>query len=280
MGLIDLHTHSTYSDGTYSPIELIKEAENIGLSAIALTDHDTVSGLKEFKSYPSEKVKKVPGVEISVQMKDFNFHMVGLFIDETKGDIYEKLNTLQKARANRNNKIIELLNQHGYKISINELKEIAGEQLGRPHIAKLLYKKGYFNSPEEAFKKCLKKGGIAYVEKFRYPPDIAIKMIKNAGGISIIAHPGLIKINNNEKIKLIEYLKNLGLDGIEVFYSDHTKDDTEFFYNLAKKLNLLISGGSDFHGENKKGIKLGYGRDNLSIEYKYYEELEKYFLNK
>ncbi len=275
MKIIDLHTHSTYSDGTLTPTQLVKKAENIGLYAIALTDHDTVSGLYEFEKV-STKIIKVPGVEISVQMKDFNFHMVGLFIDVKKGEIEEKLKILQKARAERNKKIIEKLKSHGFKIDLDELKEIAGEQLGRPHIAFMLTKKGYFSTPEEAFEKCLKKGAFAYVEKFRFSPDTAIKMIKNSKGLAILAHPGLINISTDKKIALVDYLKNLGLDGIEVFYSDHTKEDEELFMKIAKERKLLISGGSDYHGENKKGIELGFGRGNLSIDFKYLEEMLKF----
>ena len=276
MSLIDLHTHSTYSDGTLNPFEIVKLAENIGLKAVALTDHDTVSGLKEFIQSETEKVEKVPGVEISVQMRDFNFHMVGLFIDINRGIIQEKLEILQKERANRNYKIITKLNEHGYKITIDELMEIAGEQLGRPHIAQILYKKRYFSSPEEAFERCLKKGAFAYFEKFRYSPEEAINMIHESNGIAIFAHPGLLNIEKNEKVKLIKYLKTRGLDGIEVFYSDHTKEDEEFFFEIANKENLLISGGSDFHGENKRGIKLGSGRGNLRIEYKFLEKMKEY----
>ncbi len=276
MGFIDLHTHSTYSDGTLTPSEIVKLAENLKLKAVALTDHDTVSGLKEFLQSETEKVEKIPGVEISVQMRDFNFHMVGLFIDINRGIIQEKLDILQKERANRNYKIIAKLNEHGYKITIDELMEIAGEQLGRPHIAQVLYKKGYFSSPKEAFEKCLKKGAIAYFDKFRYSPEEAIKMIHESNGIAIFAHPGLLNIKKNEKIELINYLKDRGLDGIEVFYSDHTEDDEKFFLEIANRENLLISGGSDFHGDNKKDIKLGSGRDNLKIEYKFLEKMKKY----
>ncbi len=276
MGTIDLHTHSTFSDGTLTPEEVIKLADEIKLAAVALTDHDTVSGLDDFMNVSSCNVEKVPGVEISVQMKGYNFHMLGLFIDKSNGIIEEKLEILQKERANRNYKIIKKLNELGFKISIDELMEIAGEQLGRPHIATLLSKKGYCSSPKEAFEKYLKKGAPAYFDKFRYSPEEAINMIHDSKGIAIIAHPGLINISNEEKIELIKYLKSIGLDGIEVFYSDHTKEDEEFLYEIAIKENLLISGGSDFHGENKKGIELGSGRGNLKVDYKYLEKMKQY----
>ncbi len=279
MEIIDLHTHSTYSDGTLTPEEIVNHADNIGLKAVALTDHDTVSGLDDFMKANPKKVEKVPGVEISVQMEGYNFHMVGLFIDKSNGIIEEKLEILQKERANRNFKIIKKLNELGFKISIDELKEIAGEQLGRPHIAFMLYKKGYCSSPEEAFEKFLRKGAPAYFDKFRYSPKEAIDMIHSSKGIAILAHPGLIKIDNNEKIELVKFLKTLGLDGIEVFYSDHTEEDEKFFMEIAKKEGLLISGGSDFHGENKKGIALGYGRNNLKIDYLYLKRMKEYINN-
>ena len=177
MELIDLHTHSTYSDGTLTPVEIIKLAEEINLKAVALTDHDTVSGIDDFLNCKNNLVEKVPGVEISVEMKDFNFHMVGLFIEKNNGIIEEKLEILKRERANRNIKIINKLNEIGFEISIDELKKIAGEQLGRPHIAFLLHKKGYVYSPEEAFEKYLSKGKVAYFDKFRYSFVPMIKII-------------------------------------------------------------------------------------------------------
>ncbi len=278
MNFIDLHIHSTYSDGTFSPAEIVKIAEEKQIKVVAITDHDTINGLEEFEKVKSNYVEKVPGVEISVQMKDFNFHMVGLFINWHNKEFQEKINYLKKARANRNVKILSKLNELGYKVTMEELEKIADGEIGRPHISQLLLQKGYFKDKQEVFNKLLKKGAPAYFDKFRFSPEEAVNIIKNLGnGLAILAHPGLLPFKRAEKIQIIEYLKEIGIDGIEVYYSEHSKDETEFLKQLAIKNNLLISGGTDFHGKNKIGIELGYGRGNLKIDYSIYERLKEYW---
>ena len=253
MNIIDLHTHSTFSDGTLTPSEIVKLAEEKLIKVIAITDHDTIEGLDEFQKYNSNYVEKVNGIEISVQMKDFNFHMVGLFLDYNNEEFKEKIDYLKKARIERNMKIINKLHTLGYKIEYEELKKIAKGEIGRPHISQILLEKKYFNDKKDIFDKLLKKGAPAYFDKFRYTPKIAIELIKDkAKGVSILAHPGLLPFKRKDKIKIIKTLKELGLDGIEVYYSEHTADETDFLKKLAEDLNLVISGGSDFHGENKK----------------------------
>ena len=278
MDIIDLHIHSTYSDGTLTPYEIVKLSEKKRIKAIALTDHDTIDGLYEFNNSNSDYVEKVNGIEISVQMNDFNFHMVGLFLDLNNDEFIYKINYLKEARTERNRKIIKKLNELGFKISYEEIKEVAGGEIGRPHISKVLLDKGYFNDKREIFDKLLKKGAPAYFDKFRYSPKVAIDLIKNkAKGISILAHPGLLPFKRSRKREIIKYLKGLGLDGIEVFYSEHTVEETNFMKNLSDEFNLLASGGTDFHGANKKGIELGTGRDkNLAIDYSVFEKLQNY----
>ena len=278
MNLVDLHIHSTFSDGTFTPTEIIKLAEENSIKSIALTDHDTVDGLDEFNSYPSDFVEKVNGIEISVQMNDFNFHMVGLFLDYQNEEFKAKIDYLKEARINRNKKIIDKLNELGFKITLEEVEKIAKGEMGRPHISKVLLSKGYFNDKNEIFDKLLKKGAPAYFDKFRYSPEVAIDLIKNkAKGISVLAHPGLLPFKRKDKRKIIRELKDLGLDGIEVFYSEHTPDEVNFLKRVAEEFDLVISGGTDFHGANKKGIALGTGREkNLKIGYNIYEQLKKY----
>ncbi len=278
MNIIDLHIHSTYSDGTLTPTEIIKLAEENGIKVIALTDHDTIDGLGEFNDCSSDFVEKVNGIEISVQMNDFNFHMVGLFLDYQNEEFKAKIDYLKQARIDRNKKIIDKLNELGFKITLEEVEKIAKGEMGRPHISQVLLEKGYFNNKNEIFDKLLKKGAPAYFDKFRYTPNVAIDLIKNkAKGISILAHPGLLPFKRKDKRKIIEELKNLGLDGIEVFYSEHTPDEVNFLNRIADEFNLVISGGTDFHGANKKGIALGTGRErNLKINYEIYEQLKEY----
>jgi predicted metal-dependent phosphoesterase TrpH len=278
MEIIDLHIHSTFSDGTLTPTEIVKLAEKRKIKVVALTDHDTINGLDEFEKAESNYVEKVNGIEISVQMKDFNFHMVGLFVDYKNEQFQMKINYLKKARSDRNIKIVKKLNELGYSITIEELEEIAEGEIGRPHISQILLQKGYFRDKQEVFNKLLKKGAPAYFNKFRYSPEESIDIIKNMGkGISILAHPGLLPFKRSEKAQIIQYLKSLGLDGIEVFYSEHSLDETDFLKKLAAKNNLLVSGGTDFHGENKIGIDLGTGRGNLKIDYSIYEKLKEYW---
>ena len=273
-----MHVHSTYSDGTFTPTEIVKLAENKKVKALAITDHDTIEGLYEFDKVETNFVEKVYGTEISVQMKDFNFHMVGLFLDWKNSEFQEKINFLKKARFERNLKIIKKLNDLGYEISLEELKNIAKGEIGRPHISQVLLNKGYFKDKQDVFNKLLKKGAPAYFDKFRYSPEEAVHIIKNLGkGLAILAHPGLLPFKRSEKAQLIKYLKEVGIDGIEVFYSEHSIDETNFLKKIAEKNQLLISGGTDFHGKNKIGIDLGTGRGNLRIDYIIYENLKNYW---
>ena len=279
MDIIDLHIHSTFSDGTLTPTEIVKLAEKKQIKVIAVTDHDTIEGLDEFQECNSDYVEKVNGIEISVQMGNFNFHMLGLFLNYNDEEFKDKIDYLKRARKERNIKIIKKLNSLGYRIEYEELEKIAKGEIGRPHISQVLLEKKYFNDKRDIFDKLLKKGAPAYFDKFRYTPEIAIDLIRNkAKGVSILAHPGLLPFRRKDKIKIIKTLKNLGLDGIEVYYSEHTEDETIFLKKLAKDLNLVVSGGTDFHGDNKKGIDLGSGRDNkLKIAYSVYENLKKYW---
>ncbi|MGD8989694.1 MAG: PHP domain-containing protein, partial [Syntrophobacterales bacterium] len=187
---IDLHTHSSYSDGSFSPGQLVQLAKDKGLRAIALTDHDTVAGLEEALAAGKElEVEVVPGVEISAQYPPGTMHILGYYVQPSHPELLRDLEKLQKARAARNPKIIERLQALGLEISWTEVLNLSGGQVGRPHIAQVLLHRGYVSSINEAFSRYLKKGAIAYVEKFRFPPDEAIAMIRNAGGLAALAHP-------------------------------------------------------------------------------------------
>lgn len=279
--MVDLHTHSTASDGTFTPKELILLAKKEGLKGLALTDHDTVLGLKE--AYQTAKEVDLPflcGVEISVKFEGpGHFHMLGYFLNPEIPEMDKTLQTLQKARAERNKKMIEKLQNLGIDITLEELKTLAEGEIGRPHIANLLVKKGVVRSFEEAFERFLRKGALAYVPKALLTPEEAIRKILEAKGIPVLAHPFTLKLDLHTLKKYFSSLKDLGLMGIEVYYTEHSKEFTNFLLDLVKRLNLIATGGSDFHGKNKPDIKLGKGLGNLNVPIECFRNLQKVLEN-
>ncbi len=280
---IDLHIHSSNSDGTLSPHEILKLAEHLNLSVISITDHDSIDGIKELmQSKTSSPVKLLAGVEISTSPPDFlaksgSLHILGYAIKTDHTALSKVLDKLQKARKERNPKIIKKLNQIGIDLSMDEVCQNSGSgQLGRPHIAALMIKKGFTNSINDAFDKYLANGRPAYIEKYKVDCKKAISTIHCAGGVSVLAHPGLLKITDQTLFeKLIQHLKDMGLMGIEAYYSEHNKQQTAYYIGVAERYNLIITGGSDFHGSLKPDIKMGTGRGDLSIPYSVYEHIIK-----
>jgi len=275
--LVDLHTHSTASDGTYSPKELVRLAKKIGLNGLALTDHDTLSGLKE--AFEEAKKLELPflcGIEISVKYeRQGHFHLLGYFLTPEIPEIEETLKKLQEARRKRNQKVVEKLQALGIDITYEELLRMGKGEIGRPHIARLLFEKGVVKNIQEAFEKYLKKGAPAYVPKSLLSPEEAISLILKAKGVPVLAHPVSLKLPEEELFSYIKQLKSSGLKGIEAYYTEHTKEFTEFLLDLAKELDLLITGGSDFHGENKPDIKLGVGFGNLKVPDECFTQLKQ-----
>jgi len=278
---IDLHIHSTASDGTFSPAEILALAQDLNLAAIAITDHDTINGSKEALGIgvpPS--LKFLTGVEISASSPpSFQYsgslHILGYSIKIDNPLLNKTLTTLQEARKNRNPEIIDRLNSMGVAVSMDELlNEVGGGQLGRPHIARLIVKKGYAESIKEAFDKYLGKGKPGYVDKYRIDCSRAIEVILDAGGIPVIAHPYLLNPRNIEDIEeLVITLKAMGLKGIEVYYSEHSQDNISKLEDIANRHELLMTGGSDFHGSLKPEIKMGSGKGDLFVPYILYERL-------
>ncbi|MDW8094643.1 MAG: PHP domain-containing protein [Caldimicrobium sp.] len=275
--MVDLHTHSTASDGTFSPRELIYLAKKEGLKALALTDHDTIKGLEE--AYETAKEEELPflcGVEISVKFEGpGHFHLLGYFLTPKLEILDTMLKRLQEARKERNFKMIEKLKALGIDINFEELQAIAQGEIGRPHFAKLLLDKGVVKNLEEAFERYLRKGAAAYVPKALLTPEEAISLIEKAGGVPVLAHPFTLKLDRKELSLYLSELKEMGLKGVEVFYSEHSREFTQFLQEKAKHLALLITGGSDFHGANKPDIKLGRGFGNLKIPYECFIDLLK-----
>ena len=254
--LLDLHTHSNCSDGTLSPDGIVKLAQRKGCEYISITDHDNIDHMEKLTKIPKQ-IHYIPGVEISAEYPS-TLHILGYGFDPGHGELKEVLGELQDARYRRNVSMIKKMGEKGFRISMEELlEEAGGETVGRPHFANLMLKKGYVASYQEAFDKYLAKGMPLYMDKKRLPPDEAIRLIREAGGIPVMAHPYQTGLAGAELEKLVKDLKDMGLMGIEVYYSKHTKEQTRDYIRLARKYGLFMTAGSDFHGENKKDIKLG-----------------------
>ncbi len=275
MSQIDLHTHSTASDGTYTPFELVRLAKNIGLKAIALTDHDTTGGLNEALSAAREmNMEVIPGCELSVEYNGL-MHILGLWIKSEAPALNKSLQELRSKRNDRNEIIVEKLRAQGIEINYDEIKALAGDAaIGRPHICRVLMNKGAVSSIQEAFEKYLGPGGKAYVPKEKFNPEKAISILKNEQATVILAHPFSLKFNEDELRGELIRLKEMGLDGVEVFYPEHTKEQTSLYSSLCAELDLLPSGGSDFHGSIKSYIKLGKGRGKLNLPYSLVESMK------
>lgn len=267
--MIDLHVHSTCSDGTLSPTELVDYAIQKGLSAFALTDHDCVEGLDTILSYAKSLPNApeiIPGIELSTDENGQEVHMVGLFIDHHNPEFNQYLQEFIASRTTRNKKMCLLLQEHGMNITYEELEaEFPGAVLTRAHYAKLLLKHGYVKSIKEAFERFLGDHCPCYVSREKITPVMAIDLIKKAGGLAILAHPILYHMSDARLDALVQKLKEAGLTGIEAIYSTYSPAEERQIRKLATKYDLLLSGGSDFHGENKPGLDLGTGYGKLYV---------------
>ncbi|MEZ0536266.1 PHP domain-containing protein [Caldicellulosiruptoraceae bacterium PP1] len=274
--MIDLHVHTTASDGTFSPSEVVKIAKQSNLSAIAITDHDTILGIQEAKEKAEDLgIEVISGVEISADF-EIEMHILGYFIDVNNNKLIDNLLLLESFRHQRNPKIVEKLQQLGYNITIDEIIEVAKDSIiGRPHIAQVLVNKGYFNSPKEVFEKLLSFGKPAYVKKDKLKPFEAINILKESGGLAILAHPYKFLYLEEGVENVFEELKLYGLDGIEAIHSEHSDIETKKLIELANRFSFLITGGSDFHGKNKPDIKLGVGRNNIKVDDEILERLKE-----
>lgn len=273
MKTVDLHMHTNHSDGTLNPVELARLAKAQGIDAIALTDHDTVTGIGELVEEINRLgLEAIPGVELSAKFWPGTLHILGYGFNPN-GPIREKLVQFQKARAERNPQILEKLKALGMPLTLEEVKEIskAQNQIGRPHIAKAMEAKGYVKSYEEAFDQYLTKGGPAYVDKAGWSAQECIDMIHESGGAAVIAHPIQMKLQGMELRGKIKELAEMGIDGLEVVHPDHSPEDQKLFTALAEEFGLLTTGGSDFHGAHKPGVQLGQEK----APYTFLENLKK-----
>ncbi len=277
---IDLHCHSYCSDGTFSPEGLVLLAKQQGLSALALTDHDTVDGLRAFHDAGKKHhFETISGIEFAAQYAGFHqpeIHIVGLGFDETSIALTEKMQEIQQSRHIRNQKMAEKLTAIGFPVSLEEVTQNAGgEIVTRAHFANVLLKKGFVADRATVFQRYLSVGCPAYVERTFLTPQICIETIHKAGGVAILAHPTLYHLDTDQILTLCKNLKALGLDGMECRYSTFTKNQTKAMQHIAKSLDLLPSGGSDFHGTNKPDIQLGKGKGSLFVSYAIWENLKQ-----
>lgn len=280
MKQIDLHVHSTFSDGTFTPSMLLKEAYDKGLAAMALTDHDTVEGIDEAAA-AAEKlgIELVPGIELSTFYDKKEIHIVGLFIDYKDSGFNKKLAEFKDRREAKNMKMCEKFKEIGIDVSYSEMKSMyAGSVITRAHFADYLLKKGIVRDRNEAFDRYIGNRGPCYVDREKITPADAIKLIHSVGGIAVLAHPVLYHLGAAQMTKLMEYLCDNGIQALEAIYSTYSMGEEIQMRNLASRYNLLISGGSDFHGENKPHIQLGKGTGKLFVPYDVLENLKKLYL--
>lgn len=285
MKYIDLHVHSTASDGSVRPSELVNMAIEKNLSAFALTDHDTVDGIDEACNEASkinsasglEIIKVIPGIELSAEYKGQDIHILGLNLDYKNPEFLKQIESFRNTRNERNKKMVQCLYDHGFRnITPESIVKRFGKDtvITRAHYAILMIEGGYLNSKDEAFKKYLNPGCPCYIPRTKVTVTDAVKLILLANGKPVLAHPLLYKLSDNELDNLVSLLKETGLQGIEAIYSANKWNDESRMKALAKKYDLFITGGSDFHGTAKPTLELGIGYGNLKVP----EELLKNIL--
>jgi len=267
MSRLDLHLHTTHSDGSFTPTEVINLAWKAGVTALAITDHDITTGILEAAEAGQEHgIDVIPGIEISSTLGSSELHILGYFLDYQDIRLNEQLTLLRESRHRRNPKIIERLQAAGIDITYEEVRALAGtESVGRPHIARVLMEKGVVATAKEAFDLWLADGRPAYVPRELPAPSEAIQWIKAAKGLPVLAHPTWVKPTEGTLTDLVRRLKADGLAGVEVHYSTHTPRQTREYLALAKQLDLLVTGGSDFHGITKPDIDVGIGKGSLHV---------------
>lgn len=285
--MIDLHVHSTRSDGSYTPSELVDYAIEKGLKAFALTDHDTVAGLDEAIDY-ARKLKEqgidvpkvIPGIEFSTEHNGKEVHVVGLFVDYKSKAFTDYLAHFVESRDNRNKKMCEVLCEAGFDMPYETMvKEFSKGVLTRAHFAQYMLKKGYVKSYSEAFDRYIGDRAPYFIPKEKVTPEMAIDLILKSDGIPIFAHPILCHLSHNNLCELVKRLKDAGLMGIEAIYSTYETADEREIREIANEYHLLLSGGSDFHGTNKKGIDLGVGGGKLYVPDDFLDEMMKHRKN-
>ncbi|MBQ3864633.1 MAG: PHP domain-containing protein [Clostridia bacterium] len=266
--MIDLHVHSTASDGTCTPSELVRLAKEQNLKALSICDHDTVGGVEEeLRAGEAEKLTVIPGVEISCG--DWvDIHLLGYFVDHNSPDLLRILDFLSRSRDGRMYKILENLEKYGIHVTPEETLRYVGEDgvTGRPHIARAMVEKGYVPDIPTAFRKYIGLHGCCYAEREKLSITQAIQTIHKAGGIAVLAHGGLLRLSDEDLNRLLDQMQRDGLDGLECYHSSHTLKMQKQMRMQAQKRGLLVTGGSDFHGASKPQVQLHSGLENWEDE--------------
>ena len=276
---IDLHTHTTASDGSEKPRRLIELAVEAGLSAVAVTDHDTQEGIQEaIEAAANEDIELIPGTELSLEYPKGGMHLVVLWLEPGAGPLQDKLGALQAGRGGRNEAIVERLTELGMPVTVEEIQaEAGGGSVGRPHIAAVMVRHGYVESIIEAFDLWLGSGMPAYFGRPRLEPEEAIRLSVASGAVPVLAHPHTLGIDRaDEMAELLTRLKAAGLVGLEAEYSSYRQHERYGYADLARRFGLVPSGGSDYHGSYKPGLELGIGYGDLHIPEETLENLREH----
>lgn len=277
MKIVDLHTHTTASDGSYTPTELVKYAKQKGLSAIAITDHDTVAGVEEASMEGEELgIRVIPGAELSTRVDDCDVHMTSLFINCKNKQLIKRLDDMAASRQERNYKMVDKLHEAGFQIDRRDLDALGeGKILARGHIAQILIARGYATELKEALRKYLSKGTPGYVQKEVLSPEECIQLVHDAGGLIFVAHLHQIDPQDPEHCKdVARRLIRMGADGLETQYCEFDDEWRQATEQIAQECGCLRSGGSDFHGAMKKGLDLACGYGDLQVPYTFLEAMD------
>jgi len=269
--MIDLHTHTTCSDGTLSPAELVRKAVDTGLSALAVTDHDTTDGLDEaLEEARGGSLRIIPGIEIEVQFHPGEFHLLGLGLSDWKGPLAVAMEEIKQRRHERNLWILDRMREEGWDISYEDVRKQADSDLiARPHFAAALVEKRIVRNTKQAFEKYLATGRPFYTRKEALPLDEAVGLIKSAGGRPVIAHPLSLYLSWGKLPAKLEEFREIGLEGLEAFHPGANKRKAERLVQLADKLGLFVTGGSDYHGDMRKDRQLGKSSDGRTVPDEY-----------
>ncbi|MBI3132910.1 MAG: PHP domain-containing protein [Acidobacteria bacterium] len=274
--MIDFHFHSLYSDGTDAPEALALMADEAGLHAACLTDHDTLDGIPRFLAMqPHVKVKLLAGTELSCKFLGRSLHMLGLLVDPADATFQTRLKELRERRDDRNGRMVARLKEVGCPLELEDVQAHADSPLiSRMHFALALKAKGYVNRAQDAFDRLIGDNGPAFVEREELEPAEAARWIREAGGIPIVAHPGRFYRGEFDWREPMAELQRQGVEGFEAYYGEYQPAQQHHFLRLSEKLRMAVSGGSDYHGANKPGLKLGVGRGSLRVPDAVLEDLE------
>ena len=261
---IDLHVHTTASDGTVPPREIVKLAADMGLKAIAITDHDTTLGCAEAMAAAPAGLEVIPGIEISTRYHTA-VHILGYYIDSSNAQMRQALDWVLNDRDRRNRLICDTMHADGLPVNYEQLKQRFGQVIGRPHFARLCVEFGLAQDVQDAFRRFVGKDCRYYSPRNFLTIEQSISLIRGAGGIPVLAHPFQYRLDDAALRELIEHCIDSGLRGMECFYSGYTEEQSRYLLSLAGEYHLLVTGGSDFHGENKSWIQLGTGTGSLQV---------------